>query len=211
VIFFVIWGTRRRTENWGPVAPARCRGCHRDVFFQHVMVESTSHIFFIPLRTDTRHVLVCPVCGFQLDLTGELVKAASTMSADHARWRGGIVTDEHHANAVGHFWDSMRGIEDDRVPRASDGAIALGLETRDDVAEGWYPDPTGRHDCRFFDGSWWTAYVLDGGETSSDTFLTPTGAGWYPDAHLRHELRYWDGKRWTDQTQDAGVEVLDPV
>ena len=73
------------------------------------------------------------------------------------------------------------------------------------------PDPTGRHELRFFDGTWWTAYVLDDGQTSSDTFLTPTAPGWYPDAHLRHELSYWDGKSWTDQTQDGDVVAVDPV
>ncbi|HET7762787.1 MAG TPA: DUF2510 domain-containing protein [Phycicoccus sp.] len=32
----------------------------------------------------------------------------------------------------------------------------------------WYPDPTGRHQFRYWDGSGWTAHVADGGVASSD-------------------------------------------
>ncbi|HEY7135723.1 MAG TPA: DUF2510 domain-containing protein [Acidimicrobiia bacterium] len=28
---------------------------------------------------------------------------------------------------------------------------------------GWYPDPTGRHEVRYHDGSSWTQYVSDAG------------------------------------------------
>jgi hypothetical protein len=154
---------------------------------------------------------VCPVCGFVLGLEGELVNATNTMSAAHTRWREQLMTDDDHAEAVTQFWDAMGASEQYHGPRASDGAQALGRGATEDAPEGWYPDPTGRLEHRFFDGSWWTAYVLDDGQTSSDTFLTPTAPGWYPDAHLRHELHYWDGKRWTDQTQDGDVVAVDPV
>ncbi len=36
------------------------------------------------------------------------------------------------------------------------------------AADGWYPDPTARHELRWFDGSTWTAHVSDQGATSSD-------------------------------------------
>ncbi len=32
----------------------------------------------------------------------------------------------------------------------------------------WHPDPTGRHEYRYWDGQSWTAYVSDGGITGSD-------------------------------------------
>lgn len=32
----------------------------------------------------------------------------------------------------------------------------------------WYPDPTGRHQYRYWDGSRWTGHVADQGITSSD-------------------------------------------
>jgi hypothetical protein len=33
---------------------------------------------------------------------------------------------------------------------------------------GWYPDPSGRHEQRFFDGTRWTDHVVDGGVTGVD-------------------------------------------
>ena len=33
---------------------------------------------------------------------------------------------------------------------------------------GWFPDPTGRHDHRWWDGAAWTAHVADAGQAGSD-------------------------------------------
>lgn len=44
---------------------------------------------------------------------------------------------------------------------------------------GWFPDPNGRHEHRYFNGRSWTADVADGGIRSVDPFgtsATPTGA-----------------------------------
>ena len=32
----------------------------------------------------------------------------------------------------------------------------------------WLPDPSGRHELRWWDGTQWTEHVSDGGETSTD-------------------------------------------
>lgn len=37
----------------------------------------------------------------------------------------------------------------------------------------WYPDPTGRHQHRYFDGARWTAHVADGGVTALDPIDAP--------------------------------------
>ena len=36
------------------------------------------------------------------------------------------------------------------------------------VAAGWYPDPTGRHERRYWDGAAWTDHVVNGGTRSLD-------------------------------------------
>ena len=38
------------------------------------------------------------------------------------------------------------------------------------ATQGWYPDPTGRHEQRYFDGSTWTSHVTAGGETQTDPY-----------------------------------------
>ena len=38
---------------------------------------------------------------------------------------------------------------------------------------GWHPDPSGRHQQRYWDGQAWTDAVADGGQQSSDPFTAP--------------------------------------
>jgi hypothetical protein len=35
-------------------------------------------------------------------------------------------------------------------------------------AAGWFPDPSGRHQQRYWDGTAWSAHVSDGGTTGTD-------------------------------------------
>lgn len=42
---------------------------------------------------------------------------------------------------------------------------------------GWAPDPAGRHQQRWWDGSAWTAHVLDGGEVTVDDTVATAAAG----------------------------------
>ncbi len=41
--------------------------------------------------------------------------------------------------------------------------------------QGWHPDPTGRHQVRWWDGTQWTDWVGDNGQQSQDP-LTPAAA-----------------------------------
>src|SRR5947207_3020695 len=41
------------------------------------------------------------------------------------------------------------------------------------ITSGWYPDPSGRFEQRFFDGNQWTAHVVRGGERLLDAPTTP--------------------------------------
>jgi hypothetical protein len=66
------------------------------------------------------------------------------------------------------------------------------------VTASWYPDPTGRHDCRFWDGGAWTSHVSDGGTRSCDEFdnvlPAPRAVDTHPVDHKVFEgfLRYAD-------------------
>ncbi len=41
------------------------------------------------------------------------------------------------------------------------------------VPAGWYADPAGRHEYRYWDGTYWTAGVADGGITATDPLEAP--------------------------------------
>lgn len=76
----------------------------------------------------------------------------------------------------------------------------------------WHPDPSGRHELRYWDGARWTDNVSTRGLQSIEPIHTATPApasvhappGWYPDPYGQHELRYWDGGRWTDHVHSHG-------
>jgi len=53
------------------------------------------------------------------------------------------------------------------VPRATPEP---GLSADLPLWPGWHPDPTGRHQTRYFDGVSWTDNVVDGKESSKDPF-----------------------------------------
>ena len=37
-----------------------------------------------------------------------------------------------------------------------------------DTPAGWHPDPTGKHDHRYWDGSQWTEHIADAGVAGTD-------------------------------------------
>ena len=100
---------------------------------------------------------------------------------------------------------------------------------------GWYPDPTGRHEVRYWDGGRWTERVADNGVETTETpaadvlevaagamaaeATATAGAGpapdwppdWYPDPTGRHEVRYFDGATWTEHVANNGLSALDPI
>ena len=85
---------------------------------------------------------------------------------------------------------------------------------------GWHPDPSGRHDQRYWDGVRWTEHVASAGHLTIDplaaTPVLPAVAGrvlpdWYPDPSGRHEQRYWDGAQWTEHVVTAGRAMVDPL
>ena len=89
----------------------------------------------------------------------------------------------------------------------------------------WYPDPSGRHQHRYWDGAAWTDHVASGGSQSVDHLDGApasndrvekegkvSGAAppdWYPDPGGRHQHRYWDGTAWTDHVASGGSQSLD--
>ena len=97
---------------------------------------------------------------------------------------------------------------------------------------GWYPDPMGRAEVRYWDGLRWTERVATNGVERMETPVAdvldvagsmatgPEAAGsaapaydpdWYPDPTGRHEVRYFDGTTWTEHVANNGLSALDPI
>jgi hypothetical protein len=74
---------------------------------------------------------------------------------------------------------------------------------------GWYPDPAGGFDHRYWDGSAWTEHVSRAGVTSTAPVVP---ADWYPDPTGRFHWRYWTGTEWTEHVsrdQELFIDSLD--
>jgi len=64
---------------------------------------------------------------------------------------------------------------------------------------GWHPDPSGRHRLRYWDGTQWTAYVSDTGETAMDP-IPGAGAGSTAGAEVESRVE-------TGPEPETGVEA----
>jgi hypothetical protein len=73
---------------------------------------------------------------------------------------------------------------------------------------GWYADPGGRFDHRYWDGGAWTEHVSRGGVAETAP-VTP--ADWYPDPTRRFHWRYWTGHEWTEHVSRDGELFIDPI
>jgi len=58
----------------------------------------------------------------------------------------------------------------------------------------WLPDPTGRHDQRWWTGGGWSGHVGDGGERLFDMAGLPPG--WYGGPSDDDGVRFWNGTHW---------------
>ena len=88
-----------------------------------------------------------------------------------------------------------------RVPRAAGAPDAPD-------APGWYPDPGGRYEHRYWDGSAWTEHVSRYGMTSTAPVVP---ADWYPDPTGRFHWRYWTGQEWTEHVSHDQELFVDPI
>ena len=60
---------------------------------------------------------------------------------------------------------------------------------------GWFADPFGRVQFRYFDGR---NFLDENNAPMVATLPRTTPAGWYPNPEVPNQWRYWDGRKWTD-------------
>jgi hypothetical protein len=95
---------------------------------------------------------------------------------------------------------------------------------------GWYPDPNGVYQHRYWDGRGWTEHVSTNGVSGTAPVVpasvaapvetapaetapaeTAIAADWYPDPSGRHQWRFWGGDAWTPHVNDDGVHSDDAL
>lgn len=74
------------------------------------------------------------------------------------------------------------------VQATSQPVVAAVQATPASPAAGWYPDPLGGPQRRYWDGAQWGPY--------EETAAAVAPAGWYPDPMGGTGQRYWDGSAW---------------
>jgi hypothetical protein len=95
-----------------------------------------------------------------------------------------------------------------RDPAPLDGSVARQLTAPTTVdGPGWYRDPSGAYDHRYWDGNGWTEHVSRAGVASTAPVVP---ADWYPDPTGRFHWRYWTGHEWTEHVSRDQELFLDP-
>lgn len=102
---------------------------------------------------------------------------------------------------------------------AVDAADASAHRRDDAPGAAWQPDPTGRFEQRWWNGTSWTRQVRHGAATATDVIgiqrsrvrrrprQSGEDPGWRPDPDGRGQ-RYWDGHDWTAKWREGSA---DPV
>lgn len=86
------------------------------------------------------------------------------------------------------------------------GGLRVAPTTTD--GPGWYADPSGAFDHRYWDGAAWTEHVSRGGVADTAPVVP---ADWYPDPTGRFHWRYWTGSEWTEHVSRDEQLFLDPL
>jgi Domain of unknown function (DUF4328)/Protein of unknown function (DUF2510) len=87
--------------------------------------------------------------------------------------------------------------------------LAVGASAAATIVDGpgWYADPSGHFDHRYWDGTSWTEHVSTAGQPSTAPVTPPD---WYPDPTGEFHWRYWTGHAWTEHVSRDGQLFLDP-
>jgi len=152
---------------------------------------------------------------------GQLLMALTLWLALSGRVDAGeadtLLTAVHTVSAVGALLTIVVVREITRrqhLQREADGhqllapTLPTGVGTPTPGEAGWYRDPNGAFDLRYWDGDAWTERVRAG---EAQQYAPVVPAAWYPDPTGRFPLRYWTGYSWTEHVSRDDELFVDPL
>ena len=108
----------------------------------------------------TRKAVWNPVTGL---FTNTAISTVKWVKDDQAASESGRGPVELGLYAIGHAVATSRSKK-----KAGSPPDATSVPPQGVTPAGWFADPMGRHECRYWDGVNWTAHVTDAGVPSSD-------------------------------------------
>lgn len=163
----------RKPRDCGEVAAALCPNCGNHVTFHLLETRNWFSVFFVPLVPGrARHVVFCPICHYGVQVEGTALDAARELVEMTAAQQSQTVDPVAYRATVDAFWSMLGG---ERLANAGDaqpappspspGVRAEGPAAAPPATEtaapsppaGWYTDPFGEADERYWDGERWTA------------------------------------------------------
>jgi hypothetical protein len=132
---------------------------------------------------------------------------------DWGRWEDMPPSDQFHYGTVETALGKANAALDTMIANNVIDAAANSPQAQqrtDAPRQGWYPDPAGGPEFRYWDGSQWDLSYWDGrqpperqdADAAADSPqpdpppAAPPPPGWYPDPSGAPGTRYWDGSRW---------------
>jgi hypothetical protein len=154
----------RAPKDHGAAAPIRCLRCGNQTYYHYVTQKTAFSLFFVPvLPTKTTDQLVCPICRFGLELTRPQAAHAMDMVRATSRYERAELSHIEYMSMVDKFWRAIIGeapaSDSFGEPRPTEPAASPPPDptTRQpDPPPGWYTDPFGEAESRYWDGVRWT-------------------------------------------------------
>lgn len=161
------WGGGR-AKDFGPALPTDCPNCNNEVVLRYYTSTKWFSLFFIPvIPYNKRHLLICPICTWGLNLTPAQVPPARSLVASVAALQSGQLSADAFGQQVASFVNLLTPVAAG-PPQVTAAAQAEPRQLPPAIpGPGWYDDPFGRHEQRYWNQAW-TEHVQDGNVPSTD-------------------------------------------
>lgn len=145
----------RKPRDCGEVAPALCPNCGNHVSFRLFEMRNWFRLFFVPVVPGrARHAVICPVCQYGIEISGDALHHAEALVELTAAKASGLVDPATYRAQVDAFWSMLGG---ERLADPHDAQPPAGDTAVQGPPAGWYADPFGESEQRYWDGERWTA------------------------------------------------------